>query len=76
MKVDYYCSRLNADLVAKALNQGEPPTLVGWIQLACKVENLDQLVKMIHQTQQASQKKPAGEYTEGKEVNTTLGHQP
>lgn len=49
MKVDYYGSGLNADLVIKALSQDDPPTLVGWIQLACEAENWNQLVKMIHQ---------------------------
>lgn len=41
MKKDYYCSGLNADLVANILNQDDSPTLVGWIQLACQVDNWD-----------------------------------
>lgn len=59
MMVDYYRNGLNPDIMAKVLEQADPPTLVEWIQLAAEVESCQQLVKAIHQQQQ-QMTKPEG----------------
>lgn len=50
---------LNPDQVEKVMVQGNPPTLLGWIQLTCKTENCELVVKMLHlQTRWGSQGTP------------------
>lgn len=51
MKVDYYRTGLNPEIMVKVLEQADLPTLVGWIQLAAEVESRQHLVKAIHQHQ-------------------------
>lgn len=62
MKMEYYRNGLSLDLVAKALAQDDSITLVGWVQLACEVENREQTVRMICLNQQMGQpKRSAGD---------------
>lgn len=53
MKVRFCRVGLNTHLVKKAVFQDDPCTLLGWIQLTCKVENEVQIVKLIYQQHQA-----------------------
>lgn len=36
--VDYYCDGLNTEIMSKVIEQANPDTLVGWLQLAAEVE--------------------------------------
>lgn len=43
--VDHYHNGLNPELATRALQLGNLPTLLGWIQLVCKVQSQEQMIE-------------------------------
>ncbi|XP_054857093.1 formin-1-like [Eublepharis macularius] len=57
-KIVMFRNGMNPRLLNPALMQDDPPTLMGWIQLACEVENRTQVVRLVEQQQAMGYRRP------------------